>query len=100
MDLSTFKSSLQAAKPPANLAPCLIALWYDAKQDWAHAHNIAQDIGDQEGAWVHAYLHRKEGDPGNARYWYNRAGRTMPEYGLEKEWDEIVGYFISRSRAS
>ena len=100
MDFSTFKSSLQAAEPPANLPLCLAALWYDAKQDWEQAHHIAQDIGDQDGAWVHAYLHRKEGDPGNARYWYNRAGRPMPDYALEKEWEEIVNYFLSRNDAS
>lgn len=100
MDLAAFKSSLQAAQPPTGVNPCLTALWYDAKQDWEQAHNIAQDIQDQGGSWVHAYLHRKEGDPGNARYWYNKAGRHMPGYDLEKEWDEIVTYFLSRSPAS
>ncbi len=95
MDLSTFKSSLKAEQPPAGLSPCLAALWYDAKQDWQQAHNIAQDIDDQDGAWVHAYLHRKEGDRGNARYWYNRAGRSMPDHSLEKEWEEIVTSFLA-----
>jgi hypothetical protein len=99
MDLITFKSSLHGSQPPSDISPCLTALWYDAK-DWVQAHNIAQDIDDQDGSWVHGYLHRKEGDPGNARYWYNRAGRPMPDYALEREWEEIVTYFLSRSDAS
>ena len=96
MDLSTFKASLNASQPPDGLNPFLIALWHDAKGDWEQAHHIAQDIDDKEGAWVHAYLHRKEGDPGNARYWYNRAGRSMPAGTLEKEWEEMTNYFLSR----
>jgi hypothetical protein len=54
------------------------------------AHNIAQEIADPKGSWIHAYLHRKEGDIGNAGYWYRRAGQQMPQYSLEKEWEEIV----------
>lgn len=100
MDLAAFKSSLQGSQPPQSINPCLAALWFDAKQDWQKAHNIAQDIDDRDGSWVHAYLHRKEGDPGNARYWYNRAGRPMPSYTLEKEWEEVASYFLSRSDAS
>ena len=53
----------------------LLALWWDARGDWKRAHEIAQDVSDADGAWVHAYLHRKEGDLGNAAYWYRRAGR-------------------------
>ena len=68
----------------------LLALWWDGKGDWEKAHTIAQDIPTREGSWVHAWLHRKEGDKGNARYWYNQARRPMPEYSLEKEWEEIV----------
>ena len=95
MDLSTFKSSLKADHPPTGLSPYLAALWHDAKQDWQQAHNIAQDIDDRDGAWVHAYLHRKEGDQGNARYWYNKAGQPMPDHSLEKEWEEIVTHFLT-----
>ena len=64
-------------------------LWYDGKGDWETSHNIAQDIHSPEGSWIHAYLHRKEGDTGNASYWYHRAGRPMPGSTLEKEWEDI-----------
>jgi len=94
MDLSEFRSTLTAGKPPAGIGGGLSALWHDGKKDWESAHTIAQDIDTPDGAWVHAYLHRKEGDPGNARYWYNRAGKAMPAYALEKEWDEIVSALL------
>lgn len=97
MDIATFKSTLQGNQPPEAINPYLTALWYDGKGDWDRAHVIAQDIEDRDGAWVHAYLHRKEGDAGNARYWYDRAGRSMPGYGLEKEWEEIVASLLQKS---
>jgi hypothetical protein len=100
MDLSTFKSTLQADSPPPGITGCLAALWYDAKQDWERAHTVAQDIEDRDGAWVHAYLHRKEGDASNARYWYNRAGRPMPTGAFEKEWEEIVTRLLNATRAN
>ncbi len=58
------------------MSPALVALWHDAKGDWARAHEVAQDIDDATGSWVHAYLHRKEGDEGNAAYWYRKAGQA------------------------
>lgn len=90
MTLEEFKSSLKNSAPPEGLTPLLEALWYEGKNDWEMAHNIAQDINSNDGSWIHAYLHRKEGDLGNASYWYSRAGRRMPEVSLEKEWEEIV----------
>lgn len=72
----------------------LQSLWYDAKNDWQKAHSIIQDIEDKPAAWIHAYLHRKEGDKGNAGYWYNLAGKPMPAYSLEKEWEEIVSALL------
>jgi hypothetical protein len=90
MNLAQFKATLPEAHPPTGVTGSLMALWYAGKGDWEQAHNIAQDIPTAEGSWVHAYLHRQEGDNGNARYWYNRAGRTMPELSLEREWEEIV----------
>jgi len=90
MSPEAFKSTLTNDAPPAGIPPILAAMWYDGKNDWEQAHMIAQDIETKEGAWVHAYLHRKEGDRGNANYWYNRAGRSMPDYSLEKEWEEMV----------
>src|SRR5229473_8476155 len=97
MNLDEFKNSLTLEQPPAGISPCLAALWFDGKGDWEKSHQIAQDIETNDGAWVHAYLHRKEGDPGNARYWYNRAGRSMPEHSLEKEWEELAGTLIQES---
>ena len=75
MDVATFHASLTEAAPPAGLSLALAGLWWDAKGDWGRAHGCAQDQDDAAGAAVHAYLHRKEGDAGNAAYWYRRAAR-------------------------
>lgn len=96
MTLSRFEASLASDGPPQGLTNSLAAMWYDGKGDWEQAHMIAQDIPTQEGSWVHAYLHRKEGDEWNANYWYNRAGRTMPGCSLEQEWKEIVDAMLNR----
>ena len=74
MDIAQFRSSVAAEEPPGGLSGPLLALWYDAKGEWDHAHQILQDEPGEDGSWVHAYLHRVEGDLGNARYWYRRAG--------------------------
>ena len=74
----------------------LLALWWDAKGDWERAHEIAQDVSGADGAWVHAYLHRKEGDLANASYWYRRAGRDVAEGDLRVEWEGIVGEMLGR----
>ena len=76
--------------PPAGLAEPLLALWWDAAGDWDRAHAIVADHEGADAAWVHAYLHRKEGDEENARYWYARAGRPVARGALEAEWDGIV----------
>ena len=90
MTLEEFRASLGERTPPA-VAPALVALWHDAKNDWDKAHETAQAIDDETGAWVHAYLHRKEGDASNAAYWYRRAGRAIVrETALDDEWVEIV----------
>jgi hypothetical protein len=94
MTLEQFKLSLTQDQPPTGINGCLTALWWDGKNDWERAHNVAQELETKDGSWVHAYLHRKEGDPGNARSWYNRAGRPMPDYPLENEWEEIVSFFL------
>ncbi|GJM28098.1 MAG: hypothetical protein DHS20C17_07330 [Cyclobacteriaceae bacterium] len=90
MDYQEFIQSLDQSIPPDLSNPLLLALWYDAKGDWSKAHNIAQDISGTMGSWMHAYLHRKEGDLSNAAYWYSRAARELPEYSLEMEWKELV----------
>lgn len=65
-------------------------MWYDGKNEWEKAHTTIQDIEDKTAAWIHAYLHRKEGDIGNADYWYNRSGRKRPDLSLKDEWEAIV----------
>ena len=90
MKFEEFQKSLGAAAPPSNLSGYLQSLWYDAKGDWNRSHEIIQDIEDKTAAWIHAYLHRKEGDIGNADYWYRRAGKSRPDKTLEEEWKNIV----------
>jgi hypothetical protein len=97
MNLAQFKATLSAGTPPVHTTRALQALWYDAIGDWptAHAHAQAQD--DPFGAWVHAYLHRKEGDMTNARYWYCRAGRPVATLALAAEWDAIASALLART---
>ncbi len=93
MSFEELKASLAGdAAPPAGLSLALQALWYDARGDWEAAHNAAQDDKSANGSWVHAYLHRKEGDASNAGYWYARARRSDPGAAvtLEAEWAEIA----------
>ena len=97
MTYDEFMSSLSSSNPPANIPDVLKALWYDGKNDWESSHNIAQDINDINGSWVHAYLHRKEGDISNARYWYSRAGKREPHVSLKQEWEELVKHFIEQA---
>jgi hypothetical protein len=84
------------ASGPESLNGALLALWWDAQGDWQAAHEIAQDVDGADGAWVHAYLHRKEGDLGNAAYWYRRAGRVVATGDLRVEWEEIVAEMLAR----
>lgn len=93
MTLDELRTSVgNDAAPPAGLTLALQGLWHDARGDWDRAHGCAQEDKSRDGSWVHAYLHRKEGDPGNADYWYARAGRTMPESAvtLDAEWADIA----------
>jgi hypothetical protein len=85
-----FKAGLKQPTPPKNLPAALSALWHDGRGNWEEAHRIAQDVNDRSGAWVHAYLHRKEGDLGNASYWYRTAGRPVASGSLDAEWTAIV----------
>ncbi|HKO91815.1 MAG TPA: hypothetical protein VJU61_11710 [Polyangiaceae bacterium] len=94
MDFSLFNASLSSAAPPAGLRPLLRALWLDAKGDFDGAHAIAQDTHDEDGARVHAYLHRKEGDLSNAGYWYRRAGCEIFQGSLPSEWETLVQRFL------
>jgi hypothetical protein len=90
MDLDAFEESLMQAAPPAGLSPAVEALWHERHGDWDRAHEIAQDISGPEGAWVHAYLHRREGDESNAAYWYRQAGKPVVRVDLDAEWRSIV----------
>jgi hypothetical protein len=90
-----FKSSLSLAEPPDGLSQYEKALWYAGKGDWVNAHNIVQELNDQPSAQIHAFLHRKEGDLSNARYWYDKAGSPMPTASLDKEWEELVAFFLT-----
>jgi len=90
MNLLQLKESIKENKIPNGLSVYLKALWYDAKGDWDEAHHIIQDVPDKNASWIHAYLHRREGDINNADYWYYQAGRKRPDIPLNEEWDEIV----------
>lgn len=94
MTVDEFQRSLAEAEPPAGLSAPLLALWWDARGDWHRAHEAAQAGEDADSAWVHAYLHRKEGDLANAGYWYKRAGKVMGKGALEEEWGVIVGVLM------
>jgi hypothetical protein len=90
MTVEEFKATIAQNQPSTFLSPLLRALWLDAKGDWQASHAIVQDMETKEAAWVHAYLHRKEGDQSNAGYWYHRAGKKFSKVSLEEEWEEIV----------
>jgi hypothetical protein len=99
MDLQSFSASLTEAGPPAGLSPALEALWCEAKGDWDQAHRRAQNDGSEDGAWVHAYLHRVEGDSANAAYWYRRAGRPVPKGPQREEWAAIAEALLAKAVA-
>jgi hypothetical protein len=82
---------------PSSLPGALQALWYESKGDWDKAHQIVQDASDSDSAWVHAYLHRKEGDLGNARYWYRRANQLESKETLDQEWENIARVLLLAS---
>ena len=90
MTLDDFRHSLTADKPPEKLTLALVGLWWDVKGDWKRAHESAQQDEGSEGSCVHAYLHRKEGDQGNAAYWYRRAGKPVCREPLDAEWLSIA----------
>ncbi|MET0262942.1 MAG: hypothetical protein ABW223_08585 [Rariglobus sp.] len=88
---------VKALADPAKLSLPVQALWHDAHGNWDRAHDVCQQAKNRDGDWVHAYLHRKEGDAGNAAYWYSRAGRPVPAAGvsLEDEWAQLVRVLIT-----
>jgi len=94
--IEEFRQSLLNDAPPANDF-ALAGLWWDARGNWARAHESAQQDEGAAGAWVHAYLHRKEGDDSNARYWYSRAGKKPCSSTFEEEWKEITAALLNAS---
>jgi hypothetical protein len=92
--MADFKASLSGAAPAPDLDTPLAALWWAAKGQWDEAHKIVQDEATADSAWVHAYLHRVEGDLGNAGYWYRRASKPVATGPLETEWDAIVSALL------
>lgn len=93
MTLEEFRATLSHSTVP-QVDPLLQSLWFDAKGDWNSAHDLAQDVHTQNGAWMHAYLHRKEGDQSNAAYWYARASKTVCRKSLDDEWTDLVTAFL------
>jgi hypothetical protein len=90
MTLEDFRKSLQQPEPPHGLSVPVAALWWDAKGDWARAHDMVDSLESREGMAVHAYLHRKEGVEWNAEYWYNRAGKNFHRPALDAEWKALA----------
>ena len=98
MKTADFKASLSDAAPAPNLDAPLAGLWWTAKGEWDQAHKLVQDEPTAEAAWVHAYLHRVEGDLGNAGYWYRQAGKPVATGPLEAEWEAIVQVLLGSAR--
>lgn len=96
MNAEALRTTLGNANPPSGLAPLVEAMWWEAKGNWTRAHEIAQDIDTRDGAWVHAYLHRREGDEWNAGYWYRHAGRTPVSISMDEEWRQIATELLTR----
>jgi hypothetical protein len=97
--MSDFRASLSDAAPAPSLEPPLAALWWAAKGQWDAAHKIVQDEDTVDAAWVHAYLHRVEGDLGNAGYWYRQANQPVAKDSLEAEWERIVSALLGGGKA-
>jgi len=95
--LEAFLEMKSSGTVPSDIPPLLQALLLDAAGDWDSAHRLAQDEFNPDGSWVHAYLHRKEGDLGNAGYWYRSAGKKMPDMSLEEEWEYIAQALLAKS---
>ncbi len=94
--MDKFKDTLLRSEPAQDWPAPLKAMWHDGKGNWDKAHHLVQDDMDGHGAWVHAYLHRKEGDISNADYWYRRAGKPRPHESLEEEWENISQHLYLR----
>ena len=90
MTYDEFILTIENDEFPSDLPLYLQALWYDAKGDWQKAHSLIDSLDDKNSCWVHAYLHRKEGDINNADYWYRLAQKQRPSVSLQQEWKVVV----------
>ncbi len=91
------KSTTAGAAIPAGLSEPLQAVWHAKVGKWERAHEIAQGLTTPTGSWIHAHLHREEGDLANAGYWYRRAGMTMPEgFTIAEVWEFIAREVLLR----
>lgn len=97
MNAATFKSLSEEEVRAKSVSQPLLALWHAGQGHWDAAHDIVQDASGGDAAWVHAYLHREEGDQFNAGYWYRRAGKTMPSVSLAEEWHAMVEELLQSS---
>lgn len=95
-DYTAFEATLPESHPPTDWPEGLKSLWYDAKGDWEASHDIAQEMHNALGSWIHAYLHRKEGDQFNAGYWYSKANKSYPSDSLEEELRTLVEFVIGQ----
>jgi hypothetical protein len=96
MDFDEFLKLCHQDKEPQYLDDTLVALWFESRGNWDQAHTIVQEIQGADAAWVHAYLHRKEGDDGNASYWYSRAGKNKPQLSFQQEWQMIIRELLEK----
>ncbi|RCL38332.1 MAG: hypothetical protein DBX00_03285 [Verrucomicrobia bacterium] len=92
------QSATNDETPPSNISPEVHSLWLAKSGQWTESHDLCSSIPDPDGAWIHAYLHREEGDLQNARYWYHRAKKNEPDstLSLEEEWKTIASHFLSQ----
>jgi hypothetical protein len=97
--MAEFRASLSGAAPAPQFDAPLAALWWAAKGQWDEAHKIVQDEASADAAWIHAYLHRVEGDLGNAGYWYRRADKPVAAGSFETEWERMVSALLGSGSA-
>lgn len=94
LSFTEFVNSVSNTQPPPNVNVYLKSLWYEKKGDWEKAHDLIDDIPEPTASWVHAYLHRKQGDQWNADYWYKKAGKPSCTQTLDEEWTTIAQYLL------
>ena len=94
LTIKNFKNSIQSGELPSGSPSHIQALWHDGRGDWEKAHSLIDHLEDPISSHIHAYLHRKEGDIWNADYWYRKAGKSRPDFNLEKEWEHLLTLYL------